>query len=95
MTGAEWELPFRSRFEVITEGESAWAVDRKGVLYRFDGLCFSRRRRRDDSFSLVPSWQTPHYGWLHPAECPCAVWIQSPARALPPLPAAPTGDLAA
>lgn len=94
MTGAESGLPFHSRFQVISEGETAWAVDDKGVLYRFDGLCFGRRRRREDTFSLVPSWQTPHYGWLHASDCPCAVWIQSPAHRVPAF-GEPSGGLAA
>lgn len=88
-------MPYHSRFEVLTDGEWACAADTKGTLYRFDGLCFSRRRRRDHSFALVPSWQTPSYGWLHPAECPCAVWISAPPAPLPTMAPAYSRDWAA
>lgn len=94
MTEAAGELPFFSRYQALTDGEAAWATDGKGTLYRFDGLCFSRRRRRDGSFSLVPSWQTPSYGWLHPSDCPCAVWILAPVRDPYSL-SRPANDLAA
>jgi hypothetical protein len=73
--------PRHSRFQVLTDGEAAWACDGSGTSYRFDGFCFSRRRRRDRSFSVVPSWMTPPYGWLLVSECPCALWITGPERA--------------
>ena len=70
----------RSRFQVLTEAEPAWAADHHGNLYRFDGFYFSRCRRRDASFSIVPSWQTPSHGWVVAAECPCAGLIVSPEK---------------
>jgi hypothetical protein len=68
----------RSRFQVLTDGSAAWTDDVSGTLYRFDGFCFSRRRRRDASFTIVPSWMTPPHGWMLLAACPCAVWIVEP-----------------
>jgi hypothetical protein len=68
----------RSRFQVLTDGEMAWAEDSSGALYRFDGLYFSRRRLRDTSYRLVPSWMTPPHGWLLLSDCPCAEWILLP-----------------
>jgi hypothetical protein len=65
---------------VLTEEEPAWTADHHGTLYRFDGFCFSRRRQRDPSFVIVPSWQTPPHGWVVAAECPCAVLIVSPEK---------------
>jgi hypothetical protein len=73
----------RSRFQVLTDGEPAWADDGSGAHYRFDGFCFSRRRRRDAGFAIVPSWMTPAHGWLRVSDCPCAVWIASPDEAAP------------
>ena len=60
----------QSRYQVRVVAEPAWATDEKGTLFWFDGLRFGRRRRRDDTFSLVPAWQTPCYGWVSLAECP-------------------------
>jgi hypothetical protein len=68
----------RSRFQVLTDGEAAWVDDGKGTHYRFDGFCFSRRRRRDAAFAVVPSWMTPAHGWVRVSECPCAGWSTSP-----------------
>ena len=97
------ELPYHSRFQVVCDGTPAWATDARGAVYRFDGLVFSRRRLRDRTFHLVPSWQTPPYGWLHPSECPCGVWGSAPlpapaghparAPAGPPAPRAEPGRL--
>lgn len=76
--------PFHSRFQVLTDGEPAWASDDRGTLYRFDGFSFSRRRRRDESFLVVPSWQTPAYGWICCADFPRPAWtpaaVREPAR---------------
>ena len=71
-----------SRFQVITEEEPAWTADHHGAIYRFDGFYFSRRRRRDASFSIVPSWQTPCHGWVAVAECPCAALTFSPENGM-------------
>ncbi len=71
----------QSRYQVRAAAGPAWAADDKGTLYRFDGLCFSRRRRRDDAFSLVPAWQTPCYGWLSLSECPLPALSEAAARA--------------
>ncbi len=68
--------PFRSRFQVLSDESPAWALDDKGTLYRFDGLRFSRWRERGESFSIVPSWQTPSYGWLCQADCPCSMLVE-------------------
>jgi hypothetical protein len=53
-----------SRYQIRCTADPAWARDPRGVLYRYDGLRFSRRRPKDAEFSLVPSWQTPSYGWV-------------------------------
>jgi hypothetical protein len=71
-----------SRFQVLTEEEPAWAADERGTLYRFDGFYFSRRRPRDASFSIVPSWQTPPHGWVVVAECSRAELFGSPENGL-------------
>ena len=63
-------LPLHSRFAVRSAGGLAWATDKHGTVYRYDGLCFSRRRLRDSSFAVLPSWRTPAYGWLCAAEYP-------------------------
>ena len=60
----------QSRYQVRAAAVPAWASDDKGTVYTFDGLRFSRCRRRDVAFSVVPAWQTPRYGWLGPSECP-------------------------
>jgi hypothetical protein len=60
----------QSRYQVRAGAVPAWTVDDKGVLFRFDGLRFSRCRRKDDAYSVVPAWQTPCYGWLNLSECP-------------------------
>jgi hypothetical protein len=72
----------QSRYQVRVAAEPAWATDDKGTLYRFDGLRFSRCRRRDDAFTVVPAWQTPSYGWLGPSACPlpAAMSFTTPAR---------------
>jgi hypothetical protein len=57
-----------SRYQIRCTTDPAWATDPRGVLYRYDGLRFSRRRPKDAEFSLVPSWQTPSYGWVSMAE---------------------------
>jgi hypothetical protein len=67
----------QSRYQVRAAAAAAWTADEKGTLYRFDGLRFTRCRRRDDTFSLVPAWQTPCYGWLSLSECP----LPAPAKA--------------
>lgn len=74
-------LRCRSRFQVLTDEEPAWTADDHGTVYRFDGFCFSRRRPRDASFSIVPSWQTPSRGWVVLAECPCVGLVVSMEKA--------------
>jgi hypothetical protein len=71
----------RSRFQVLTDGEVAWVDDGSGTHYRFDGFWFSRRRRRDAEYAVVPSWMTPAHGWVRVSECPCAPWTVSPDEA--------------
>lgn len=80
MATAQDRLPYFSRFEVLTEGEAAWAVDRKVVLYHFDGLCFWRRPSGADAFTRVTSWQSPRYGWFHMVDCPCSLCAGSVAH---------------
>jgi hypothetical protein len=60
----------QSRYQVRAAAEPAWATDDRGTFFRFDGLLFTRRRRRDGAYSVVPAWQTPCYGWLSMSECP-------------------------
>ena len=64
-------LPYYSRFEVLTEGEPAWALDQRAVLYHFDGLCYWRRPCDAPGFKRVTSWQAPSYGWFHRVDCAC------------------------
>lgn len=75
MTGAQDRLPYYSRFEVLCEGEPAWSVDRRAVLYHFDGLCFWRRPPSADAYARVTSWQAPRYGWFHMVDCPCPLCV--------------------
>ena len=74
----------QSRYQVRTTAEAAWATDDKGTLFWFDGLRFTRRRRRDDTFSVVPAWQTPCYGWLSARECPLPAAAAATTRVHPP-----------
>jgi hypothetical protein len=74
----------QSRYQVRVAAAPAWATDDRGTFYRFDGMRFSRRRRRDDAFSLVPAWQTPCYGWLSLSECPLPAAVAVAARAQSP-----------
>ena len=80
MRATAGEAPYHSRFQVLTDGEPAWARDDRGTYYRFDGFSFSRRRRRDQAFLVVPSWQTPPYGWVCGADSARPVWRAAPAR---------------
>jgi hypothetical protein len=72
----------QSRYQVRVAAAPAWAADDKGTLFWFDGLRFSRCRRRDDSFAVVPAWQTPHFGWLSLPErsLPAAATAMAPGR---------------
>jgi hypothetical protein len=63
---------FYSRFEVLTEGEPAWARDHRGALYHFDGLRFWQLARKGRVKSVV-SWQSPPGGWRHVSTCPCSL----------------------
>jgi hypothetical protein len=78
----------QSRYQVRAAAAPAWAADDKGTLYRFDGLRFTRCRRRDDVFSLVPAWQTPCFGWLSLSECPLPAVNLTTTRVRP----APKGE---
>jgi hypothetical protein len=82
-----------SRYQVRASAAPAWTADDKGTLYRFDGLRFSRCRRKDGAFSVVPAWQTPCYGWVSLSECPLAAPAATARRASSP--AAPQPHLAA
>ncbi|HTX67824.1 MAG TPA: hypothetical protein VMH50_01575 [Thermoleophilia bacterium] len=73
MNATMTEQARKSRYQVRSTADPAWARDERGTLYRFDGLCFSRCRCKDAAFSLVPAWQTPCYGWLSTADYPCPV----------------------
>lgn len=67
------ERAYYSRFQVLTDGEPAWAMDERGVVYHFDGSCFRRRGHKGDAYTLVTSWRSPAYGWMHLPDCPCPV----------------------
>lgn len=71
VTVQEKERSCYSRFQVLTQGEPAWTMDEGGVVYHYDGSCFRRRRRKGDSYALVPSWRSPVYGWMHLPDCSC------------------------
>jgi hypothetical protein len=77
---AQERLPYYSRFEVLSEGEPAWAMGRKADLYHFDGLCFWRRALRADAPTRVTSWQSPRYGWFHAVDCRCPLCAGHTAR---------------
>lgn len=59
-----------SRFQVLTEGRQAWALDDRGFVFYYDGLRFWRPTRSGRS-KLTPSWRSPSYGWAHDADCSC------------------------
>lgn len=65
------ERAYYSRFQVLTEGEQAWTMDERGVVYLYDGSCFRRRGRRGDAYTVVTSWRSPAYGWMHLPDCSC------------------------
>jgi len=59
-----------SRFQVLTEGQPAWAQGDRGAVFYFDGLRFWRPTRGGKS-RIVASWQSPSYGWVHESLCSC------------------------
>ncbi len=63
-----------SRFQVLTEGQPAWAQDAQGSRFYFDGYCFWRRTKRGRS-KLVTSWRSPHHGWEHESGCSCRLCV--------------------
>ena len=65
-----YEHKFYSRFQVLTEGRSAWAQDGRGLVAYFDGLRFWRPTRSGKT-RIVASWQSPPYGWKHESQCSC------------------------
>jgi len=67
------ERAYFSRFQVLTDGEPAWTMDDRGVVFYFDGSLFRRRGHRGDAYSLVTSWRSPAYGWMHLPDCSCRV----------------------
>ena len=64
-----WSTDY-SRFQVLSEGQPAWAQDDHGSVYQFDGLHFWKLTRRGKS-RLVTSWQSPTFGWEHESQCSC------------------------
>ena len=70
-----------SRFEVLTEGEPAWAKDHRhrGALYHFDGLRFWQLARNGRVKSIA-SWQSPPGDWRHVSTCPCSLCAGSSGR---------------
>jgi hypothetical protein len=59
-----------SRFQVLTEGQPAWAHGDRGTTFYFDGLRFWRPARGGGS-RIVASWQSPAHGWEHGSQCSC------------------------
>jgi hypothetical protein len=68
-----------SRFQVLTEGQPAWAQDDRGSAVYFDGLRFWQPTRRGKS-RIVVSWQCPPYGWEHESQCSCHLCEAQHAR---------------
>jgi hypothetical protein len=61
-----------SRFQVLSQGTPAWALDHKNVPYYFDGFRFwqlADTGRR----APVTSWQCPRHGWVHSPDCVCSL----------------------
>lgn len=68
-----------SRFEVLSEGAPAWAIER-GRVYQFDGLRFWVLR--SGYRKLTVSWRTPKHGWfpMQMDECPVLVLTEATSR---------------
>ncbi len=49
----------------------AW-VDKTGTMFFYDGVSFWRHTRSGRR-KLVPSWQSPPYGWMHQRDCTCSL----------------------
>ena len=64
------ERAYYSRFQVLTQGERAWTMDEREVVYLYDGSCFRRRGRRGGSYTLVTSWRSS------------SLWLDAPPRLL-------------
>jgi hypothetical protein len=65
------QRPF-SRFQVLSSGRPAWAVDRKRIPFYFDGFRFWRLTQ-DGGGKVMTSWQAPQYGWVHSPDCACGL----------------------
>lgn len=77
----QWkERAYYSRFQVLMQGERAWTMDEKEVVYLYDGSRFRRRGRRGGSYTLVASWRSPAYGWMHLPDCSCRACAPENAR---------------
>ena len=61
-----------SRFQVLSQGEPAWADDPRHGRHYFDGLRFWRLRHGHPA-RLQVSWQTPQFGWAHAEDCRCSL----------------------
>ena len=68
-----------SRFQVVCAEREAWTEPDHGDSYYYDGFRFWRTGAKGKS-RLVPSWQTPGYGWRHDAACACELCV-APAAA--------------
>ena len=66
------EHPLYSRFQILSQGEPAWADDLRHDRYYFDGLRFWKLRHAQPA-RLQVSWQTPHFGWAHADRCRCSL----------------------
>jgi hypothetical protein len=78
------DQPLFSRFQVLSQGEPAWADDPRRDRYYFDGLRFWRLRHEQPA-RLQVSWQTPQFGWAHAEGCRCSLCADTVVPASAPV----------
>ena len=66
------EGPLYSRFQIVSQGEPAWADDLRQGRHYFDGLRFWKLRDQQPA-RLQVSWQAPQFGWAHAEGCRCSL----------------------
>ena len=87
------ECPLYSRFQVLSQGEPAWADDPRHDRYYFDGLRFWKLRHEHPARPQV-SWQTPHFGWAHAERCACSLCASAVVPAPVPVRLRPEHEVA-
>jgi hypothetical protein len=61
-----------SRFQILTEGKPAWALDDRRRSCYFDGFSFWRLNAAR-GHTPVASWRCPQHGWRHAQGCECSL----------------------